>query len=99
MLILALITSLAAATPAAKPQKAKTMSFFDLKAQTIDGTAQALAAYKGKVVLVVNTASECGFTPQFGGLEKLWKEYKTKGFVLVVAKSQAPLQRSKNSAA
>lgn len=59
------------------------MSFFDCKAQTIDGTDQALAAYKGKVVLVVNTASECGFTPQYGGLEKLWKEYKAKDFVLV----------------
>ena len=83
MLILTIVATLAAATASPKPAKEKAMSFFDLKAETIDGASQALSAYKGKVVLVVNTASECGFTPQYAGLESLWKEYKTKGLVLV----------------
>lgn len=59
------------------------MSFFDLKAETIDGASQSMSAFKGKVVLVVNTASECGYTPQYTGLEALWKQYKNKGLVLV----------------
>ena len=81
MLILALVASLAVSGP--KTAKEKPINFFSLKAETIDGTVKPLAAYKGKVVLVVNTASECGFTPQLGGLEKLWKEYKAKGFVVL----------------
>ena len=59
------------------------MSFFDLTARTLEGTPQPLAAYRGQVVLVVNTASECGFTPQYGGLEKLYDEYKGKGFTVL----------------
>ena len=56
------------------------MSLHDLSAPTIDLTSQPLAAYKGRVVLVVNTASECGFTPQYQGLEQLHQAYKDKGF-------------------
>ena len=59
------------------------MSFFDLSAKTLDGKPQPLSAYRGQVVLVVNTASECGFTPQYGGLEKLHEEYKGKGFTVL----------------
>ena len=59
------------------------MSFFDLEAETIDGQTQSFSSYKGKVVLVVNTASQCGFTPQYAGLETLWKEYKDKGLVIL----------------
>lgn len=76
-----MVASLAVAS--AKPATEKPGNFFALKAETIDGAEQPLAAYKGKVVLVVNTASACGFTPQYAGLEKLWKEYKAKGFVLL----------------
>jgi glutathione peroxidase len=70
---------------AASPSGAKEppMSLFDLSANTLAGKPQPLAAYKGKVVLVVNTASECGFTPQYAGLEKLWEEYKDKGVVVL----------------
>jgi glutathione peroxidase len=59
------------------------MSLHDITATTIDGESQSLSAYKGKVLLVVNTASECGFTPQYTGLEKLWREYKDKGLVVL----------------
>ena len=59
------------------------MSLHDISATTIDGGTQSLADYKGKVLLIVNTASECGFTPQYAGLEKLWREYKDRGLVVL----------------
>jgi glutathione peroxidase len=55
-------------------------SFYDLKTLALDGTPGNLAQYKGKVSLVVNVASKCGFTPQYEGLEKLQREMKGKGF-------------------
>ena len=55
----------------------------DFTLQSIDGKPSPLADYKGKVVLLVNVASKCGFTPQYTGLEKLYEEYKDKGFVIV----------------
>jgi glutathione peroxidase len=54
-------------------------SFYDLKTKTLDGKPADLAAYKGKVSLVVNVASKCGYTPQYDGLEKLHKEMQPKG--------------------
>ena len=50
--------------------------------KSIDGKPTSLAAYKGKVVLAVNVASQCGFTPQYAGLEALYKKYKDKGLVI-----------------
>jgi glutathione peroxidase len=59
------------------------MSFFDLSATTLDGQQQPMTDYQGKVVLVVNTASECGFTPQYADLEKLWQDYGHRGLVVL----------------
>ena len=62
---------------------ADTSSVYDFSAQGIDGKPVALADYRGKVLLIVNTASECGFTPQFAGLEKLWEEYASRGLAVL----------------
>jgi glutathione peroxidase len=56
---------------------------FDFSATDIDGQPQALAQYAGKVLLVVNVASKCGFTPQYAGLQQLWHEYRGRGFVVL----------------
>ena len=53
---------------------------YDFSARTIEGREQRLDAYKGKVLLIVNVASECGFTPQYAGLEALQKRYGAQGF-------------------
>ncbi|WP_323098521.1 glutathione peroxidase [Intrasporangium sp. YIM S08009] len=55
----------------------------DFKATTIDGREISLSEYEGEVVLVVNTASECGFTPQFAGLEELYRAYRDRGFTVL----------------
>lgn len=60
-----------------------TTSLHDLSAETINHQSQPLSAYAGKVVLVVNTASECGYTPQYAGLEQLWREYQGKGLAVL----------------
>jgi glutathione peroxidase len=58
-------------------------SIGDFDARTIDGKTVKLSAFEGKVLLIVNTASACGFTPQIGGLEKLWEQYKDQGLVVL----------------
>jgi glutathione peroxidase len=56
------------------------MSLHDLSANLLDGQAKSLRDYAGRVLLIVNTASECGCTPQYQGLQKLYEAYKDKGF-------------------
>ena len=58
-------------------------NFYDLSATTITGEEQSMADYKGKVVLVVNTASKCGSTPQYAGLQELYERYQSKGLVIL----------------
>ena len=58
-------------------------SIYDFEAQQINGKNIALSQFKGKVMLIVNTASKCGFTPQFGGLEELHKSHAGKGLVVL----------------
>jgi len=69
--VLALTTLTSGGTP---------MSVHDFKVKTIDGKEASLSDYKGKAVLIVNTASECGYTPQYAGLEALYEKYKSRGF-------------------
>ena len=71
---------LAAITLVAPLPAQQTMSFYELKTTTLDGKPADLAQYKGKVSLVVNDASKCGYTPQYEGLEKLQREMKGKSF-------------------
>lgn len=59
------------------------MSIYDFKAKTIEGEEISLEKYKGKVLLIVNTASKCGFTPQYEGLESLYKKFNSKGFEIL----------------
>lgn len=59
------------------------MNFYDFSAKKMNGQEVKMEEYKGKVLLVVNTASKCGLTPQFKELEELYKEYKDKGFEIL----------------
>ena len=56
---------------------------YDFEAQTLAGKLAPLADYRGKVLLIVNTASKCGFTPQYEGLEALYRKYKDRGLVIL----------------
>jgi glutathione peroxidase len=60
-----------------------TAPIYGFSVKTIDGKQQSMAKYKGKVMLIVNTASECGFTPQYKGLEELNKSYAKRGLAVL----------------
>ena len=59
------------------------MSVYDFSAQRLDGREESLEAYRGQVLLIVNTASQCGFTPQYGGLETLYENLHDDGFTVL----------------
>lgn len=59
------------------------MSIYDFKFNSIDNELMSMEDFKGKVLLIVNTASKCGFTPQYEGLEKLYEKYRDRGFEII----------------
>ena len=63
--------------------KEKKMSIYDFNVKTIDGQEISMSKYKGKVLLIVNVASRCGFTSQYEGLEKLFEKYKNEDFMVL----------------
>jgi glutathione peroxidase len=65
------------------PRSMHMSTLYDFSVKTIDGNSKSLKDYQGHPVLLVNVASECGLTPQYEGLEKLYKEYKDKGLVVM----------------
>jgi glutathione peroxidase len=58
-------------------------SLYDFEARTIDGASQRLEEYRGEVVLVINVASRCGYTPQYAGLQHLYEKYQDRGFTVL----------------
>jgi glutathione peroxidase len=79
MKTIALLASLIAMTTLATPAA----SLYDIKLKDIDGKDTSLSAYKGKVVLIVNVASKCGYTKQYAGLEATYLKYKDQGLVVL----------------
>ena len=60
-----------------------TTTAYDFQATTLEGATQTLSEWRGKALLVVNVASACGFTPQYDGLERLWRDYREQGLVVL----------------
>ena len=71
--------------------------FYDFKIDNISGEVINFKDYKGKVVLLVNTASYCGFTKQYNGLQELWDKYKSKGLIVLAIPSNSFNQEKKNN--
>ena len=74
------------------------MNIYDFKVKDIKGQEITLSDYAGKLVLIVNTASKCGFTPQYDGLEKIYQKYKNQGLVILGFPSNQFLEQEPGSA-
>ena len=72
-----------ATAPATNGDKPMSRNIYDFRVTTIDGGQKSLADYRGKTLLIVNTASRCGFTPQYASLEALYQRYKDRGFEIL----------------
>lgn len=83
MRILSLIITLICLTSCQAQNKNEMKTIYDFKVEDINGDEFNFADLKGKKILIVNTASKCGFTPQFDGLEKLYQKYKDDNFTIV----------------
>lgn len=85
--VLGLAASMAWAQPGSPggeaPSAEGLQSIYNFKVKTIDGSEKSLADYRGQVLLIVNTASRCGHTPQYAGLETLYERYKARGFLIL----------------
>ena len=79
----ALILAVTATLALSAAERKVPMSLHEITLNALDGQPRSLGAYKGKVVLAVNVASECGFTPQYAGLQKLYAEQKDRGLVVL----------------
>jgi len=69
--------------PSASPRMPKPDSLYAITVDTLDGKSETLGHYRGKVLLIVNVASACGFTPQYKGLEALYRRYKASGLAIL----------------
>jgi|GEM_PF-129268 len=81
LLMLLILAAVSCTAETGKPSTGKTIYGFTVK--TMDGADLSLADYRGKVILIVNVASKCGFTPQYKGLQELYNKYKNRGFVVL----------------
>lgn len=79
----AVVAMLTVFSPFHEGQAAEPSDIYEFSADSIDGKHVDLSQYKGKVVLIVNTASKCGFTPQYASLQSLYEKYKDQGFAVL----------------
>ena len=89
LLATAIMLAMASPTACAEPAGA-----FDHEFDAIEGGKLPLAQWRGKALLVVNTASFCGFTPQYEGLQALWERYRERGLVVIAARGSSRCRRS-----
>jgi glutathione peroxidase len=82
-LMMSLAVAMMCVTAALAQSGEKISSIFSVKMESLEGETIPLDSFRGKVILIVNTASKCGFTPQYAGLQKLYDKYKDQGLVIL----------------